>query len=240
MQTIDFQKLGIFPGARILDLGCGFGRHSWHAFHYPGVRIVAADIDPGRAHANKCMLANMAEKEIHGGGSACVVCADARKLPFADGSFDLIVCSELMEHIDDDAAAAAELYRVLAADGCLGVSVPSAFPERVCWKLYQGYPEMAEGHRRIYTERGLCELFAGAGFISCERARAHALDTPYWWLRCLAERFPAFSGPARRYKAFLDGSLARPTAFSLFGEKALRPLLAKSRVLYLKKNKAEA
>lgn len=235
MQTIDFAKLEIFPGARLLDLGCGYGRHSWQAYHYPGVRIVAADLNPLLANANRWMLSGMVSQGIHGGGTAHVLCADARKLPFADASFDLAVCSEVMEHVDDHRAAAAELFRVLAPGGRLGVSVPSALPERVCWRLWKGYPEMAEGHIRIYGRGELESLFTGAGFSLYAKARAHGLDTIYWWLRCMGERAPALGFAAKAYKRFLDGHVTRPSALTRALEEAARPLLAKSRVLYFKK-----
>ncbi|MEW5734662.1 MAG: methyltransferase domain-containing protein [Thermodesulfobacteriota bacterium] len=232
---MSFHRLGIFPGARLLDLGCGFGRHSWQAYHYPGVRIVAADINPLLLNANRFMLSGMEVQNIRGGEYAHVVCADARDLPFPDASFDIAVCSEVLEHIPDDRRAASELYRVLAPGGRLGVSVPNRFPESVCWKLYKDYPEMADGHIRIYSAEGLCRLFTDAGFTPYGTGRAHALDTPYWWLNCLAARVSVFRAAAVRYKSFLDSHVIRPTAATRLLEHLGRPFLAKSRVLYLKK-----
>src|SRR5205823_8596941 len=51
---------------------------------------------------------------------------DIRKLPFADGSFDLIVCFETIEHISDGARAVAEFRRVLSLDGLLIISTPNS------------------------------------------------------------------------------------------------------------------
>ncbi len=53
-----------------------------------------------------------------------VLRGDATKLPFADGTFDRVVTSEVLEHIQDDVGAIAELARVLKPGGTLGVTVP--------------------------------------------------------------------------------------------------------------------
>ena len=82
---------------------------------------------------------------------------DATRLPFADGTFDRVIASEVLEHIPDDGAAFAELARVLRPGGTLAVTVPAWLPERICWALSEEYhaPFVEGGHVRIYTEREL-------------------------------------------------------------------------------------
>ncbi|MFH2099751.1 MAG: methyltransferase domain-containing protein, partial [Pseudomonadota bacterium] len=46
--TVDFSRLALAPGSRVLDVGCGTGRHSWEAAKLPGVHVTAADRDPER------------------------------------------------------------------------------------------------------------------------------------------------------------------------------------------------
>jgi SAM-dependent methyltransferase len=56
--------------------------------------------------------------------AAAMVQADLAALPFADGSFDLVVCSHVLEHVPDDAAAMAEIFRVLATGGIALIQTP--------------------------------------------------------------------------------------------------------------------
>ncbi|HEX6714436.1 MAG TPA: methyltransferase domain-containing protein, partial [Thermoleophilaceae bacterium] len=55
---------------------------------------------------------------------AAMVEADLTALPFAAGSFDLVLCSHVLEHVPDDAAAIAEIFRVLAAPGVALIQSP--------------------------------------------------------------------------------------------------------------------
>ena len=80
---------------------------------------------------------------------------DGTRLPFADGTFDRIIASEVLEHIPDDQAALDELARVLRPGGTMAVTVPAWLPEQVCWALSDEYhaPFVEGGHVRIYRER---------------------------------------------------------------------------------------
>ena len=117
---------------------------------------------------------------------AGTVQGDATRLPFADGSFDRMIAAEVLEHIPDDAAAIAELARVLQPGGTMAVTVPAYGPERICWALSDEYhaPFVAGGHVRIYKERELRGKLRGAGRAPRFAHHAHALHSPYWWLRC--------------------------------------------------------
>jgi SAM-dependent methyltransferase len=82
---------------------------------------------------------------------------DLERLDLPDGAFDGAVCAEVLEHLDDDAAALAELARVLVPGGLLVVSVP-ANPYRYDWT------DQWAGHRRRYTPDGLARRLRDAGF----------------------------------------------------------------------------
>jgi SAM-dependent methyltransferase len=90
-------------------------------------------------------------------GHGALVAGDAGRLPFATGSFTGVTALDLLEHLGDDAAAAAELYRVLRPGGRLIVTVP-AYPG-----LWSAHDE-AMGHVRRYRRAGLRRLLSGAGF----------------------------------------------------------------------------
>lgn len=236
MLTIDIKRLNLKPGTRVLDAGCGFGRHSWEVFHHDRVFLVATDTDNYRLRCARYMLVSMKMQNIHGKGTAHLVRADACALPFKDGSFDVVICSEVLEHIPDHEKALSEMARVLAPGGTLALSVPRSFPEKVCFMLFpEGYRALSEGHIRIYRRRDLKMLCEKAGFRIESEKTAHGLHTPYWWLCCLAGRDASFSPLAQKYRKFLDWYTIRQQPFLVFTEKLLAPITAKSMVLYLRK-----
>ena len=56
------------------------------------------------------------------------ILADAYRLPFGEGAFDVVLCTEVLEHLHTPAAALAEMYRVLKPDGKLLLTTPFAYP----------------------------------------------------------------------------------------------------------------
>jgi len=86
-----------------------------------------------------------------------VLRADATCLPVAPGSLDLVVAFDILEHIVDDAAAAAGVFRALRPGGTFLVAVPCD-PE-----LFSDH-DVAVGHVRRYTRPELLDLLAGVGF----------------------------------------------------------------------------
>jgi SAM-dependent methyltransferase len=83
--------------------------------------------------------------------------SDARRLPFADDSFDLVLSSDAWEHIEEDDQVAAESFRVLRPGGRLLVMVPAGMD------LWSGH-DTALGHVRRYEKDQLVALVQGAGF----------------------------------------------------------------------------
>ncbi len=103
--------LAVPPDARVLEVGVGGGNV---LERIPG-RRVGIDLSwsiLGKAHARL-------------GGAATLVRGDAMRLPFCDGAFDRVYCSEVLEHVLDPEAAVREMRRVLSPSGCAVVSVPN-------------------------------------------------------------------------------------------------------------------
>ena len=155
MLTADFQILNIQPGDRVLDVGCGTGRHACEVFRTLGADVVGVylSMEDLRKAALTLYLLDDA-----GDGSWIISRADATKLPFKDSSFDVVICSEVLEHIPENRAAIAELVRVLKKGKNLVVSVPRFLPERICWALSSAYHNEPGGHIRIYKKRKLLSL----------------------------------------------------------------------------------
>jgi SAM-dependent methyltransferase len=234
--TVDFNRLQILPGTRVLDVGCGNGRHAFEALRR-GARVTATDLDQGAlAEVANMGAAMRTAGEVALGGGLRTVAADARRLPFADREFDVVIAAEVLEHITEDRTAIAELCRVLRPGGLLAVTVPRWWPERVCWALSREYHEVPGGHVRIYRRRQLAERLRGSGLVLAPpHHHAHALHSPYWWLRCALGMSREQAVATRLYHRFLVYDLMRRPRWSRSLERSLNPVLGKSVVLYARR-----
>ncbi|MDQ1697773.1 MAG: hypothetical protein QOJ03_3126, partial [Frankiaceae bacterium] len=157
MLTVDFARFPVTSGERVLDLGCGFGRHAFEAYRR-GAHVVAVDRSADEVAEVKAMFRAMqAAGEAPPNRTARAVRADLLALPFPDGSFDVVMASEVLEHIPADELAMAEIARVVRPGGRVAVTVPRYWPERVCWALSKDYHDVAGGHVRIYRGDVLAE-----------------------------------------------------------------------------------
>jgi hypothetical protein len=124
---------------------------------------------------------------------------------------------------------------VLAPGGLLAVSVPRAWPELVNWALSRQYHEVDGGHVRIYRRSQLRGRLERAGLRLVRSHHAHALHSPYWWLRCLVGVGRDDHPLVAAYHRFLVWDIVRrPRAVRLL-ERLLDPVIGKSLVLYLEK-----
>ena len=99
-------------------------------------------------------------------------------------AFDRVIAAEVLEHVPDDAGVLAELVRVLRPGGLMAVTVPRWYPEAVNWALSAEYHNVPGGHVRIYRRSQLRRRLRTAGLELHRHHHAHALHSPYWWLRC--------------------------------------------------------
>ncbi|MGC9359263.1 MAG: methyltransferase domain-containing protein, partial [Anaerolineae bacterium] len=111
------RRLAPEPGQAILDGGTGMGFYLkavstlWPDLPLAGVDLDTAALKYAKGHLGDCALLARARIE---------------DLPFADGSFDRIILSEVLEHLEDDAVGLQEIVRVLAPGGLLAITVPPA------------------------------------------------------------------------------------------------------------------
>jgi len=234
--TADFDRLGVGDGDRLLDLGCGYGRHAFEAARR-GAEVVALDAGEDEIVQVRAVLAAMVEageltaEKARAGG----VRADALALPFAEGSFDRIVAAEVLEHIPDDRQAMAELVRVLRPGGTMAVTVPRCGPEIVNWLLSDAYHGVPGGHIRIYRRSELARRLSSAGLIVTGAGHTHGLHTPYWWLRCLVGPDNDTNRAVAAFHRFLVWDIEKRPWLTRALERVLGPLIGKSMVLYLLK-----
>jgi SAM-dependent methyltransferase len=233
MLTVDYSRLGVEPGDVLLDLGAGGGRHAYGAFAR-GARVVALDYSQADAKDCGALLAALVEEQ--GSGDAGAMCGDALNLPFADGTFDRVICSEVLEHIADDRRAMEEIFRVLRPGGTAAVTVPRWLPELVCWVLDEDYHLTPGGHVRIYRWPVLSSRLREAVLIITGYGLALGVHSPYWWLMCAVgvrnEDHPLVRAFHRLLVWDIEHHQPLPTRVL---EALLNPGLAKSLVVYLER-----
>lgn len=235
MLTLDFDRLRIGPGTKVIDVGCGAGRHAFEAYRR-GADVIAFDQDASQLEGVAALLGAMAAQgEAPATATARTVVGDALELPYAESTFDCAIASEILEHVPHDDAAIAELVRVLRPGGTLAVSVPRWFPERVCWWLSEEYHSNEGGHVRIYRADQLRDKIARCGMSLAHSHHAHALHSPFWWLKCAVgvsrEQHPLVTA----YHKLLVWDLMRRPAATRIAERLLNPVVGKSVAMYFDK-----
>ncbi|MDE3222406.1 MAG: class I SAM-dependent methyltransferase [Acidobacteriota bacterium] len=236
MLTANYDRLGLREGDRLLDLGCGFGRHAFEAARR-GAHVVALDAGRDEVVGVVSTLVAMAEAgELSVATTrATAVQGDALALPFVDETFDRVICSEVLEHIPDDAAAMRELARVLRPGGTMAVTVPRFGPELVNWALSDEYHNVPGGHVRIYRRSIIEQRLAATGLVVTGHHYAHGLHSPYWWLKCLVGTTNDEHRLVNLYHRFLVWDIMKKPPLTRALERVMAPLMGKSLVLYLRK-----
>jgi SAM-dependent methyltransferase len=141
------------PGDRVLDIGCGDGSFT-AALATARARPVGAEV--------ACAALRRA-RGAHPDLDFRLVPIDG-PLPLADGAFDLVWASEVIEHVADTAAWLSEVRRVLVPRGRLLVTTPSHGRLRVLVGGVERFSEPLGDHLHLYTKRSLRGLLADFGF----------------------------------------------------------------------------
>ena len=237
MLTVRYDRLGLGPGDRLLDLGAGGGRHAFEAMRR-GAKVTAVDADAGEVKDVLGMMAAMCADDpatIASGGTGGGCQGDALALPFPDGSFDRIIAAEVLEHIPDDRRALRELQRVLRPGGTIAVTVPRWYPELLNWAFSDQYHETPGGHVRIYRRSALVGRIHEAGLETYGSHHAHALHSPYWWLKTAVGVDRDDHPAVRAYHRLLVWDITAATPFTRIPEAVLNPVLGKSMVVYARR-----
>ncbi len=237
MLTIDYQLLGARHGETMLDLGCGAGRHAFESVRQ-GCHVIA--LDRSMDDVRQVKQAFDTDDSLNADQqppTGSVLTSDATALPFPDNSFDRIIASEILEHIDNDTAAFSELARVLRPGGTIAVSVPSWLAERMCWGLSREYhaPIAEGGHVRIYTAPEISAKLTSAGLIPTTKHGAHSLHAPYWWLRCAVGPNNDQHRLVAAYHRFLVWDMMKKPWLTRTLDTLLNKVLPKSLVIYARK-----
>lgn len=234
MKTVDFDTLGFQSGDRVLDLGCGAGRHVISAYVEAdvtsiGVDLGFADLQTTREKFTPFAQPNNPHKAFG------LACTNALQLPFADASFDKVICSEVLEHIPDYHGALREIERVLKPGGVAAISVPRYLPEWVCWQLSKAYHSNEGGHLRIFKATALRRDIEQTGLRFIRQHWAHALHSIFWWLQCAFWNTKDQNPLVQQWHRLLVWDMMEQPTLTRWLEACLDPLIGKSVVLYFYK-----
>ncbi|MET0386545.1 MAG: methyltransferase domain-containing protein [Polyangiales bacterium] len=238
MLTMRFEHLNLRPGMRVLDVGCGGGRHIRQTRLLPGITAVGVDLGEQEVTDTAKMLRELDEipvaygGTVPGAGSWVSVRGSVYELPFADETFDCVIISEVLEHLGQDDRALQEISRVLKRGGTLAASVPRRGPELVCWALSQEYRTWPGGHIRVYRSGELRRKMEASGYKVFKHHFAHALHAPYWWLKCAVGLNRDDDRWVQLYHRFLVWDMMRRPVLTRVLETMLQPLIGKSVVYY--------
>lgn len=171
--------LNLKKRSSLLEVGCGDGYYLYLLSHLvKGVSLVGLDSNPVALQSARKVLPKKI-KLIWGNAE--------RKLPFKDRSFDNIILSEVLEHLDDEEKCLKEIYRVLKPGGTLMISVPHRhypfFWDPVSWILQLFNKQITSGffagiwnqHKRLYTPQQLKMLLDKVKF------KIDYMESITWW-----------------------------------------------------------
>ena len=197
------------PGTSVLDVGAGDAPYRELFKH---VRYVTTD---------------WAQSE-HPGARAADVVAPADALPLPDGSFGVVLCTQVLEHVPEPSAVLAECFRVLEPGGRLALTVP------LLWELH----ELPHDYYR-FTEPGLRYLLSKVGFVEALVsprsdsfvAVAQLLENLAWIMGDTDDGFVAQRAQARDLLRTLADEVARLAPLDVdvrmplgYSAEALKPL----------------
>ena len=233
--TVDLDRLDVRPGHRVLDAGCGEGRHCFGALSR-GADVVGLDLDRDAMRLPSRALRKRAAER---GALGAMLGANAFRLPFPDACFDRVICAEVMEHVHEPRAAARELARVTRPGGRIAVTIPTATSEHLYLRLGDEYFESPGGHIRIFRPRELAKHLAAVGLATDGVSFAHGLHTPYWMLRSAVGLHRADEFRVVRFaRRLLVHAVGSPAMARL--ESLMNFVCPKSLVLYAEKPGAPA
>ncbi len=163
------EALDPINGEKIMDLGCGTGYYLF-LLSSLSVKLDLVGFDNDKKALDEAKE-SLKERNIK------FILGDSRILPFRENSFDKIVASEVLEHIEDDEKALSEIYKILKPNGLFVISTPSInypfFWDPINWTLQHLFNAHIQkgffsgiwnNHMRLYGKKDLEIKFKNAGF----------------------------------------------------------------------------
>jgi SAM-dependent methyltransferase len=155
-------------GVRVLEIGSGIGNLTRRLV--PRSEYVATDINPVYLQALAALKSERPYLQV----GYCDV-TDAASFPRLEGGFDTVVCLNVIEHVESDRAALANIRSVLSDGGKAIILVPQGQ-----WNY--GTLDEVLGHHRRYSRQALHDAASAAGFVVREIFEFNRVGTPAWFL----------------------------------------------------------
>ena len=231
MDTFNFNLINLKRVKSFIDIGCGNGRHlkslssKLYNCNLIGIDHSSKEIDQLNSEFKNYICKNQNNYEFIEG--------DIRELNIENSSQDLVICSEVLEHVPNFERVLNECKRILKPNGVLLISVPSYLPEKLCWFFSKEYQQTPGGHIRIFTKSFLNEVFKNQGLKVFKRHKQHAFHSLYWIIR--SRNRMNDSKFLQSFHELLVKQMFGKAMLSANLEKLINPLFGKSECFYLQK-----
>ena len=197
--------LGAAKNARILDAGTSSGSN---------LRLLR---DDGFSNFTGLEISDHAIALCTAKGLGPIERGDICAMPFADGSFDFVLATDIIEHVDRDDLALKEMLRVLKPGGYCLVTVPA-------FQSLWGHEDVKLHHKRRYRMRPLLERVRAAGLAPVEYYYFnYLLFLPIWLVRQLAKSRQPSDRNETQFAPFLNRVLAGIFALDTRSAPLLKP-----------------
>lgn len=153
-----FSGFMVTPEDSVLDVGCGDGGYIAYCAKR-GAAVTFVDLDPYKVAENELRLKDSPARQVHG------LVSDANPLPLPDNQFDKVICTEVMEHVDDPERFIAELVRVGKPGAQYLLSVPDPTSERIQQQVAPPLYFEKPHHIRIFSRDAFSNLVSESGLI---------------------------------------------------------------------------
>ena len=231
METFNFKHINLKKVKNMVDVGCGNGRHLKSlGFKLKEAKIIGIDQSFDEISSLKREFDNHICKNQN---NYTFLNEDVRHIALPNNSQDLVICSEVLEHVPNFEKVLQECKRILKPSGVLLISVPSYLPERICWLFSKEYQQTPGGHIRIFTKSFLQEAFRKQELKVFKKHKQHAFHSLYWIIRSRNKMND--SKFLKSFHELLVKQMFGQAIFSANLEKLINPLFGKSECFYLKK-----
>jgi SAM-dependent methyltransferase len=164
----------VTPDDVVVDAGCGDGGVSNFCANR-GAHVILCDVDAGKIQKALDRLSKTPARKLE------AHVTDANPLPLADGTATRVICTEVLEHVDDPAAFMAELLRIGRPGALYLITVPGTQQEKLHKRLAPPSYFEKPNHIRIFEPEAIEALIEGAG-LTIEHRTSHGFFWSLWWL----------------------------------------------------------
>lgn len=172
VNNINLNQLKIKKGDKVVDMGCSFGDQALKIAK-EGMIVYGIDKDEQAISQFK----ESAKKE----NVKCILTVgDIEEMPYADNQFDVVIATEVIEHVHNPEKAIKESIRILRPGGHACISVPTLFSEQVFRFLHPTWIEDSK-HLNFFSKNQILTLLKEAGYV-IERVENHNFEWSIFWL----------------------------------------------------------